>query len=403
MRFLHTGDWHVGKSLKGRSRQDEHEAVLAQIVEIARRERVDALLIGGDTFESVAPTPEAERLVYSTLAECVGAGIPIVLIGGNHDHPRRLAALTRLLDRLSIFIRPEPCRPPDGGVIELPSRDRSEVARIAVLPFVQEPRIIDACRLFDPAEEWYQAYADRVARMLAVLAQEFRASTVNVMMAHLLVDGARVGGGERALHLGQIYAVTPQQLPDTAQYIGLNHLHRPQRVATASWTEYSGSPLQLDFGEVDQAKRVVLVEAHPGRPVDVHSVPLTAGRRLLDVAGTLEELTAKTDGLRGAFLRVELRAPRPEPGLVARVKENLPDALEVRCVYTEAAPMSTTSQDISSQEGAGQADETPAQSNSLDPTTRLRAYYRQSRGAELPEAIATLFTQLYEEALRETA
>jgi exonuclease SbcD len=277
------------------------------------------------------------------------------------------------------------------------------VARIAVLPFVQEPRIIDACRLFDPAEEWYQAYADRVARMLAVLAQEFRASTVNVMMAHLLVDGARVGGGERALHLGQIYAVTPQQLPDTAQYIGLNHLHRPQRVATASWTEYSGSPLQLDFGEVDQAKRVVLVEAHPGRPVDVHSVPLTAGRRLLDVAGTLEELTAKTDGLRGAFLRVELRAPRPEPGLVARVKENLPDALEVRCVYTEAAPMSTTSQDISSQEGAGQADETPAQSNSLDPTTRLRAYYRQSRGAELPEAIATLFTQLYEEALRETA
>ena len=55
MRFLHTGDWHVGKTLKGRSRQDEHEAVLAEILDIARRERVDALLIGGDTFDSVAP------------------------------------------------------------------------------------------------------------------------------------------------------------------------------------------------------------------------------------------------------------------------------------------------------------------------------------------------------------
>ena len=277
MRFLHTGDWHVGKLLKGRSRQDEHEMVLAEIVDVARRERVDALLIGGDTFESVAPTPEAERLVYSALAECVGAGIAVVLIGGNHDHPRRLAALTQLLDRLSIFIRPEPCRPADGGVIELPSRDRSEVARIAVLPFVQEPKIVDACRLFDPEEQWYQAYAERVARMLAVLAQGFGAATVNVLMAHLLVDGARVGGGERQLHLGQIYAVTPQQLPSTAQYIALNHLHRPQRVATAAWTEYSGSPLQLDFGEVDQAKRVVLIEAHPGRPVEVRSVPLTRG------------------------------------------------------------------------------------------------------------------------------
>jgi DNA repair protein SbcD/Mre11 len=395
MRFLHTGDWHVGKMLKGRSRQDEHEAVLAEIADIARRERVDVLLIGGDTFESVAPTPEAERLVYATLAECVGAEIAVVLIGGNHDHPRRLAALTRLLDRLSIFIRPEPCRPADGGVIELPSRDRSEVARIAVLPFVQEPRIVDACRLFDPEEQWYQAYADRVARMLAVLAREFQATTVNVLMAHLLVDGARVGGGERALHLGQIYAVTPPQLPGTAQYLALNHLHRPQRVATASWAEYSGSPLQLDFGEVDQAKRVVLVEAHPGRPVEVRSVPLAVGRPLLDVAGTVEELTARADRLRGGFMRVELRAPRPEPGLVARVKEILPDALEVRCVYTDApAPPAPGN--------GGQQGETPP-GGGLDPAARLRAYYRQTRGAELPDPVAALFTQLYEEALRETA
>ena len=396
MRFLHTGDWHVGKTLKGRSRQDEHEAVLAEIVDIARRERVDALLIGGDTFDSVAPTPEAERLVYSTLAECVGAGIAVVLIGGNHDHPRRLAALTRLLDGLRIFIRPEPCRPAAGGVIELPSRDRSETARIGVLPFVQEPKIVDACQLFDPEEQWYQAYADRVARMLAVLAQGFQAATVNVLMAHLLVDGARVGGGERALHLGQIYAVTPHQLPDTAQYIALNHLHRPQRVATASWTEYSGSPLQLDFGEAAQDKRVVLVEAHPGRPVEVRSVPLTVGRRLLDVGGTREQLQAMAESLRGAFLRVAVSAPRPEPGLVAQVREMLPDALEVRCVYTEAPPAPPA-------DGAGQADDVGAQGRSLDPVARLRAYYKQTRGAELPESVATLFTQLYEEVLRETA
>lgn len=124
-------------------------------------------------------------------------------------------------------------------------------------------------------------------------------------------------------------------------------------------------------------------------------MPLTVGRRLLDIGGTLEELTARADGLRDAFLRVELRALRPEPGLAARVREILPGALEVRCVYTEAPPAPPVN-------GAGQAEE-PAQARSLDPVTRLRVYYRQTRGADLPESIATMFTQLYEEVLRETA
>src|SRR5207249_3662895 len=78
MRFLHTGDWHIGKMLKGRNRLDEQTAVLAEIVDIACRERVDALLLGGDVFDSFAPSPEAERLVYATLADCCGGGIPVV-------------------------------------------------------------------------------------------------------------------------------------------------------------------------------------------------------------------------------------------------------------------------------------------------------------------------------------
>jgi hypothetical protein len=123
----------------------------------------------------------------------------------------------------------------------------------------------------------------------------------------------------------------------------------------------------------------------------VRSVPLGAGRRLLDVAGTLDELSARAADLRGAFLRVELRAPRPEPGLSARVKEVLPDTVEVRCVYTEAPP---------DDGGAGQGLDAVGR---LDPASRLRAYYRQTRGVDLPGPIAALFAQLHEEVVRETA
>ena len=50
-------------------------------------------------------------MLYGFLEECCGADIPVVMIGGNHDHPKRLAALVRLLDRLKIYVRPEVRRP----------------------------------------------------------------------------------------------------------------------------------------------------------------------------------------------------------------------------------------------------------------------------------------------------
>ena len=36
MKLLHTSDWHVGKTLKGRNRLDEQSAVLREIVGVAR-------------------------------------------------------------------------------------------------------------------------------------------------------------------------------------------------------------------------------------------------------------------------------------------------------------------------------------------------------------------------------
>ena len=394
MRFLHTGDWHVGKPLKGRSRLDEHERVLDEIVGIARAERVDALLVGGDAFEHQAPPPEAERLVWDTLARCCADGAAIVLIGGNHEAPRRLSALQALLDPLRVFVRPEPVGPAHGGVIALPSRDGREVAQVAVLPFAAETRIAQASNLFDPAEQWYQAYAERVARMLEILAGSFRVDSVNVLLAHLMVSGGLVGGGERPTHLLDVYGVAPQRLPAGAHYIGLNHLHRPQRVPTAAWCEYSGSPLQLDFGEREQDKRVVLVEAHPGRAVQVRSIALAAGRRLREVRGTLEELRARAGELRQAWLRVRVEVPAPAPGIADQVRAILPDALDIRQEYP--APSG------SSGEIGGGGGAPAAGAGALDnvaPTELLRAYYRQTRRGELPEAVAELFARLYQEAL----
>src|ERR1700754_4987168 len=80
MRLLHTSDWHVGKTLKGRPRLDEHQAVLTEIVGHARAHDVDAVVIAGDIYDSAAPTADAQRLVVRTLLTLARDEIEVVAI-----------------------------------------------------------------------------------------------------------------------------------------------------------------------------------------------------------------------------------------------------------------------------------------------------------------------------------
>jgi exonuclease SbcD len=118
------------------------------------------------------------------------------------------------------------------------------------------------------------------------------AYTVNVIAAHGFVLGAEVGGGERAAHLVEEYALTAQSFPPTIGYGALGHIHRPQRIPAGPALHYCGSPLQLDFGEGEQVKQVNVVTLEPGVPAAVAGVRLTSGRPLRTVRGTLDELQA---------------------------------------------------------------------------------------------------------------
>jgi len=382
MRFLHTADWHIGKPLRGRTRFDEYAAVLEEVARIAIDEKVDAVLVGGDVFDSPVPPPEAEKLVYDFFARLLPERIAAVVIAGNHDHPKKLGALARLLEGLRIHIRTE-ARPPErGGVVTVPSRDGREEARVAVLPFVAERRVVDACQVMAPEHEWYQEYARRIEEILGYLTRDLTPATVNVLLAHVMVHKGLVGTGERALHIGQTYALNPQQLPKGVQYIGLGHLHRPQEVLAPSKTRFSGSLLELDFGEKEQEKSVVLVEAKPGGAAEITTVPLTSGRRLRDVEGTLLELAGLAPTLGDAFLRVRVKVEAPVPGVSEQVKELLPNALDVSLVY-DPLP------------GA----RAPADSGrrSLKPAELFADFYRRKHQAEPPEALLALFSTVYED------
>jgi exonuclease SbcD len=339
MKLLHTSDWHVGKTLRGADRHEEHRQVLAEIASIAEREEVDVVVVAGDLFDSAAPPPEAEQLVYEALLGLARAGAQVVVIAGNHDHPRRLRAVAPLLALGHVHVVTEPTRPADGGVLELRLADGAEL-RLALLPFVSKRGIVRAEALMEqPAFELAQAYSDRLRRLIQAMCAGFRPDTINVLAAHAFVLGGQAGGGERAAHLVDEYAVPAAAFPATAGYVALGHLHRAQRVPGGARLHYCGSPLQLDFGEREGAKQVNVVELEPGVPADVRIQRLLAGRRLRTLVGSADELVAaaREGDDDDAWLRLIVR-DAPRAGLADELRAHFGErAVDVRIETTISA------------------------------------------------------------------
>jgi exonuclease SbcD len=111
--------------------------------------------------------------------------------------------------------------------------------------------------------------------------------------------------------------------------VALGHLHRRQSLPAHCPVHYSGSPLAVDFGEQDNTSVVCLVEASPSTPARVTDIPVTSGRRLRTVRGTVAELEALADSAGEDYLRVWVREPA-RAGLRETVARILPNALEVR-------------------------------------------------------------------------
>ncbi len=327
MRLLHTADWHIGRCLMGHPRDEDIRAAIEEVVGIARAERPDLVVHAGDLFDGLRPGYDDLRWGVDALRE-LAAVAPTIVICGNHDAPALFGLLDRLLGPASrLRFVPRALPPEMGGVIELPG-PRDEVIRIAPIPFIHANRIVDY--LEDPAT-WMTSYADRVDRVQQALTAGLThgydpGRHVLLLAAHLFVTGARFSTSERPLTVSDVYATHAERLPQVS-YAAYGHIHRPQHLPGAVAGRYAGSVVQLDFGEVDEHKEVVIVEAEPGRPVRIETRRLAAGRPLRRVEGTLAEIQALAPSVGRALCTVVVRTETVTPDLSHRVAELLPEAV----------------------------------------------------------------------------
>ncbi len=277
MKIIHTSDWHLGKRLEGKSRLSEQQDALSQLLHYIEAEKIDAVLLAGDVFDTVNPPAEAEELFYKTCAE-IGRHCPLIAIAGNHDNPERLAAprpLARACNvaRLGGFDHSAVGGDLTGGEGWVRLKRGGEVVNIAALPYPSLQRM-SALGLLEGGAE--TPYPQLVKDWLKKCAAGFTSSGCNITLSHLFMSGSVRASDE--VELGTAALLGTDVLPQ-AHYTALGHVHRPQCVSKEKNVHYSGSLLPYSFDD-DSEKSFVLLETS-ATGVNMRRLPITAGKALV--------------------------------------------------------------------------------------------------------------------------
>lgn len=383
MRLLHTADWHIGRTIEGRDRHDEHVQFFDELVRIANEEKIDCILVAGDVFDSVNPPAKGEELFYESLDRLSNGGQrAIVIIAGNHDHPDRLGAARSITKKQGITIVTYPAPKPLS--IYIPTVD--ETLNIAALPYPSESRLKSCFVEVGDEEALQKAYDEQIQQIFQQLTADFSEKEVNVAMSHLFVAGGSSTDSERPIEVGGAYTVRATSLPEKVQYTALGHLHRPQNVKYAKkHARYSGSPLAFSFSESGYAKSVSIVDVKPMEEAKVSEIFLSSGKPLVRwkaTEGLAQVYQWMDEGKdKNAWIDLEVHVNEaPSLENIHHMKKAYPGLLMIRPIFPE------------------DKESVEIKERNIPIDELFKRFYAQQTGGETPnEQLVSLFLQLVNE------
>ena len=278
MKFLHTGDLHIGKVLHEFPLLEDQKYILKQIIKTAEDENADAVILAGDICDRSIPPVEAVSLLDDFLTELASKDIMVLAISGNHDSGERLSFMSSVLEKQNIFIA--------GNSAEALQRiewekDGEQITFI-LFPFVK------------PAEVGARSTDEAVRFILEREGLSGENSEKNhkyVLITHFFVTDAgktpELSDSESPVHVGGIDNVEASAF-SFFDYVALGHIHKPQKIG-AGEVYYAGTPLKYSFSETQQEKSVVITEIGK-EETKVKRVPLKPLRDMRKIKGSLEEL-----------------------------------------------------------------------------------------------------------------
>ncbi len=340
-RILHFADAHIDIANHGKRDPESGLAVrvldflqsLDEIIEAAVQNKVDCVVFAGDAYKDRNPSPTYQREWGSRIMRLSRAGIPTLLLVGNHDiSPAvgRAHALTefstlnvphvKILDQPGFFSADD-LKPLSSSntnlnlqLIALPWMSRSEISAHLDLP-TRDPEIL------------YQAYFQHLKTTLAGWLDQIEPEIPTLLTAHASEEGA-VYGGERSVSLGSDPVLPLELLTDPRiNYVALGHIHKPQDLNKDQQPPviYPGSIERVDFGEAKDGKYYILADLEPGQTqlewkqlrnirnfVDLHLELESSDRINQQIMDTMPD----QDDLADAIVRLVLEYPRPWEPLI---------------------------------------------------------------------------------------
>ncbi len=319
MKFLHTSDWHLGRSFHRVNMLGAQAAFVDHLVEAVREHAVDAVLVAGDVYDRAVPPLPAVELYDRALHRLADLGVPTVMISGNHDSARRLGVGAGLIGRAGIHLRTDPAGCADPVVLA----DAHGDVALYGLPYLEPALVKEEFGAEKVSHEAVLGAAmDRVRADLAGRPE----GTRSVVLAHAFVTGGQASDSERDIAVGGVEAV-PASVFDGVDYAALGHLHGCQTINER--VRYSGSPLAYSFSEAGHRKSMWLVELGPAGEITAERLDTPVPRPLARLRGRLEDLledpalTGREDSWVEAVLTDPVRPQDPMARLTVRFPHTL--------------------------------------------------------------------------------
>lgn len=393
MRFLHTADWHLGRTLHGADLTPAFEAWADHVVDLVATESIDALLISGDVYDRGIPPVQMVDLLADTLERAV-AYTNVIVTSGNHDSPQRLGFGSALMQE-GLYFYTDSLR--SNTPVSIHDRSGSLGALVYPIPYLdpdsERGRLSD-----DPADPLARSHSAVLGEVLSRIGTDLVSRGLSaengyspggpaqtgepyvVVMSHSFVTGAQETESERDITVGGA-ANVPSSLFNMpgVDYVALGHIHGPQKVGgSGPLMRYSGSPIPFSFSEENHVKSSVIIDTQAAEPITL--VPAPVYRQLATIQGTLEELlSAKFDEYRGHFLRIHVTDPERPPNLFAKLTQKFPHVLEHQHI-TEASAASIAE----------------LEAIRTEPLAVLREFFEASGGRELTDAELDLIRNTWE-------
>ncbi|MEM6278627.1 MAG: exonuclease SbcCD subunit D C-terminal domain-containing protein [Verrucomicrobiota bacterium] len=326
MKILHTADWHLGKLLNDQSRDPEHALFFEWLLDVVKKEEIDAILVAGDLFDSANPPQSALQRYYDFVSQLFAmGGCRLIVIAGNHDSAAQLEAPKQVLGSLRTNVVGFLPEDPNDRILYLPDEENAEVA-MALIPFLRD-RDLRVGRAGENAEEIREKLAEGISERYAEAMGAIQSRGLDcpaIATGHLTVVGSKTSDSERDIHIGGLGSVTPRHFPQEFDYVALGHLHRPQASGDHDRVRYSGSPIALSFSEANDEKEVRLLSISDGK-IEQSSLPIPVFRKLIqlrtstaDLENALDKIPSRGDALR-TWVELFVEDARFEDNLTERV------------------------------------------------------------------------------------